>query len=147
MAFNAFLKIDGIDSGTQGGEIPLRSFTWGLSNSSSSGSGSGAGRVSFQDFSFVASVGKQSPQLFEATAEGKVIQSATLTVTDKIEPLTIKFSEVFISSYKLDEGVLKLSEGALPAVQFGAPSESVSFNFGKVEFQVGGNIGSGRVSG
>jgi type VI secretion system secreted protein Hcp len=148
MAFDAFLKIDGINGESRGGEIRLESFSWGVSNSSStatSGSGASAGKASFQDFSFAAVVGKQSPQLFEAAAEGKLLPSATLTVTDKIEPLTIKFSDVFISSYKLDEGAIKLSEGVLPAVQLGPPMESVSFNFAKVEFQTGGNVGTGNV--
>ena len=144
MAFDAFLKIEGINGA---GEIRLESFSWGVCNSSSiaAGSGAGGGRASFQDFSFAAVVGKQSPQLFEAAAEGRLIQSATLTVTDKIEPLTIKFSEVFISSYKLDEGAIKISEGVLPAVQLGPPMESVSFNFAKVEFQAGGSIGATKV--
>src|SRR5215471_1752505 len=148
MAFDAFLKIDGITGESRGGEIRLESFSWGISNSSSSatsGSGAGAGKASFQDFSFAAVVGRQSPKLFEAAAEGRRISSATLTVTDKIEPLTIKFSEVFISSYKLDEGAIKLSEGVLPAVQLGPPMESVSFNFAKVEFLAGGNVGSSIV--
>jgi type VI secretion system secreted protein Hcp len=150
MAFEAYLKIEGINGESQGGEIRLESFSWGVSNSNSiatSGSGAGAGRASFQDFSFAALVGKQSPQLFEAAAEGKAIPSATLTVTDKVEPLTIKFSDVFISSYKLDEGAIKISEGVLPAVQLGAPMESVSFNFAKVEFQAGGTVGTGNAAG
>jgi type VI protein secretion system component Hcp len=147
MAFDAFLKIDGITGESQGGEIRLESFSWGVSNSSSTATGgAGSGKPSFQDFSFAALAGKQSPQLFAAAAEGKLIGHATLTVTDKIEPLVIRFSEVFISSYKLDEGSLlsqKCGEGALPAVQLGAPMESVSFNFAKIEFQAGGNITTG----
>jgi type VI secretion system secreted protein Hcp len=148
MAFDAFLKIDGITGESRGGEIRLESFSWGVSNSSSSGtsgSGAGAGKASFQDFSFAALVGRQSPQLFQSAAEGKLIRSATLTVTDKIEPLTIKFSDVFISNYKLDEGAIKLSEGVLSAVQLGPPMESVSFNFAKVEFLAGGNLGTANL--
>jgi type VI secretion system secreted protein Hcp len=148
MAFNAFLKIDGITGESQGGAIELASFSWGVSNpgSSSTGSGGGAGKVSFQDFSFAARAGKQSPLLFGAAAEGKHIPSATLTVGDKLQPLVIRFSEVFISNYKLDEGSLfteKCSEGGVPAVQLGAPLESVSFNFLKIDFQEGGNIVTG----
>jgi len=144
MAFNAFLKIDGVTGESQGGAIELASFSWGVSNSSSSttGSGAGAGKASFQDFSFSARAGKQSPTLFGAAAEGKHIPSATLTVGDKFQPLQIRFSEVFISSYKLDEGALftdKCVEGGVPAVQDGVPLESVSFNFAKIEFQEGGN--------
>ena len=154
MAFDAFLKIDGINGESRGGEIPLESFSWGVANSRSSATRDADERrnkASFQDFSFAAVVARQSPQLFEAVAEGKPIRSATLTVTGtgntgKIDDLlTIKFSEVFISSYKLDEGAIKRSEGALPAVQLGPPMESVSFNFAKVEFQAGGKLGAANV--
>ena len=145
MAFDAFLKIDGITGESQGGEIRLESFSWGLSNSSSGviGSAAGGGKASFQDFSFTAQAGKQSPQLFGAAAEGKRINNAVLTVGDKFEPLVIRFSEVFISNYKLDEGALftqKCAEGPVPGERLGAPLESVSFNFVKIEFQASGNI-------
>lgn len=153
MAIDAFIKFDGINGEMQTGEIPLQSFSWGVSNSSSgstSGSGSGAGKASFQDFSFTSVVGKQSPQLFESAVKGGRITKATLTINDKVEPITIKFNEVFISSYKLDEGAIKLSEGAVklsegfvPAVQLGAPMEAVSFNFTQVEFSVRGTTGLG----
>jgi type VI secretion system secreted protein Hcp len=146
MAFDAFLKLDGITGESQEG-IRLQSFSWGVSNSSSiatSGSGAGAGKASFHDFSFTSAVGKQSPQLFRSTVEGTHIGSGTLTILDKFEPITIKFNEVFISSYKLDEGAIKLAEGVNAAPQLGAPIESVSFNFVSVEFQARGNITIGR---
>lgn len=149
MAFEAFLKIDGVTDNLPGGEIELDSFSWGVSNTASGstgGAGGGAGKVSFQDFSFVVRVGKASPKLFESAATGQHIRSATLTVSDKTEPLTILFTDVFISSYKFDEGSLfsqKCFEGSVPAVQLGAPLESVSFNFQKIEFSVGGTTTSG----
>jgi len=148
MAYDAFLKIDGITGEAMGGAIRLESFSWGVSNAASgaTGSGAGAGRASFQDFSFTAQVGKHSPQVFEAAVSGKHIPSATLTVGDKLEPLMIRFGEVFISNYKLDEGALlnqRNEEGRLPAVQLGAPVESISFNFLKIEFSAGGTIAIG----
>jgi type VI protein secretion system component Hcp len=153
MAIDAFIKFDGINGEMQTGEIPLHSFSWGVSNSSSgntTGSGAGAGKASFQDFSFTSAVGKQSPKLFESAVNGGRILTATLTINDKVEPITLKFTEVFISSYKLDEGAIKLSEGAIKlsegfvaAVQLGAPMEAVSFNFTKVEFNVRGTTGLG----
>ena len=139
MAFNAYLKLDGITGESQGGLIRLENFSWGVSNSNSIGSGTGgagAGKASFQDFSFAAAAGKQSPQLFQAAVEGRLIGTGTLTVNDKVDLLTIKFSDVFISSYKLDEG-------GIPAVQRDLPVENVSFNFAKIEFQVGGNTALG----
>ena len=150
--FDAFLKIDGITGESQGGEIRLESFSWGVSNSSSGVTGTGgiSGKASFQDFSFAAQAGRQSPELFGAAAEGKRINNATLTVGDKVEPLVIRFSDVFISSYKLDEGALftqKCADGPIPGTMLGAPLESVSFNFVKIEFQAGGTIVSGGGNG
>lgn len=145
MAFDAFLKIDGITGEAMGGAIRLESFSWGVSNSASgsTGSGAGAGKASFQDFSFTTQVGKQSPQLFKVAVDGQHIPSATLTVGDKVEPLTIRFSEVFISNYKLDEGSLAVERGdncGLGGGRLGAPVESVSFNFLKIEYSAGGII-------
>ena len=144
MAYDAFLKIDGITDSLPNGELRLENYSWGVSNSSSipTGSGGGAGKVSFQDFSFAAMAGGHSPKIFEAAALGRRINAATLTVTDKTSPLTIRFSDVFVSNYKLDEGQLFSKETVtrgVPAVQLGAPMESVSLNFLKIEFQVGGS--------
>src|ERR1700675_47918 len=146
MAFDAFLKIDGITGELQGGELHLESFSWGVSNSASSRPGGGAdgGKPSFQDFSFTSRVGKQSPHLFGSVAVGRLIPTATLTVGDKVEPITVRFSDVFISSYKLDEGTLLSKQGLEDGLSAGRssdiPVESVSFNFAKIEFHAGGQI-------
>ena len=58
MAFDAFLKIDGIPGEstdkTHPGEIEIESYSWGLSNQrpAARGGGGGAGKASFQDMSF-----------------------------------------------------------------------------------------------
>jgi type VI secretion system secreted protein Hcp len=153
MAFDAFLKIDGITDKLPEQEIRLESFSWGVSNSgtiSSTGGAGGSGKASFQDFSFAARAGEQSPLLFESAASGHVARVASLRVTDKFQPLMITFTDVLISSYKIDEGSLfsaKCVEGGVPAVQLGAPMESVSFNFLKFEFQVGGTTATGGSNG
>ena len=140
MAFNVTLKMDKITDTLPNSELQLESFSWGASNSGSanigSGAGGGRGRVSFQDFSFTALPGRQSPKIFEAVADGARINSATLTISDTVnekvvEPVIVRFSEVFISNYKFDEG-------ALSAGQQAVPMESVSFNFLKIEFTVSG---------
>ena len=47
MAFDAFLKIDGIEGEstdkTHPGEIEIQSFSWGVSNTASGGAGGGGG--------------------------------------------------------------------------------------------------------
>jgi type VI secretion system secreted protein Hcp len=89
MAFEAFLKLDGIKGESTDrqhkDEIELISFSWGETNTvrSLGGAGGGgasrAGRVSFQDFHFTHRVDKASPLLFFACASGQHIASATLT--------------------------------------------------------------------
>jgi type VI protein secretion system component Hcp len=153
MAFDAFLKIEGITDKLPDQELRLESFSWGVSNSgtiSPTGGAGGFGKASFQDFSFAAQAGEQSPLLFESAATGEHAKTASLRVTDKFQPLMITFTDVLISSYKIDEGSLfsqKCLEGGVPAVQLGAPMESVSFNFLKFEFQVGGTSATGGNNG
>jgi type VI secretion system secreted protein Hcp len=145
--FDAFLKMDGITDNLPGGEFELESFSWGVSNSGTVGTGGNGGRVSFQDLSFTVRAGKQSPKLFEAAVMGSHIRHATLTVTDKAEPITIHFTDVLISSYKFDEGpgsTHREQDGDFP---LGAPMENVSFNFAKIELNVGGTTTSGSPGG
>src|SRR5215472_463778 len=132
MAVDAFLKIDDI-VGEHKGEIPLESFSWGVSNSATfcgeGGGGGGAGRVSFQDFSFTSKVGSQSPRLFLSCASGVHLKKATLSVRETLE---IQFTNVIISSYKEDLSILHKVEG-----QANVPLEFVSLNFSKMEVTVG----------
>jgi type VI protein secretion system component Hcp len=151
MAFDAFLKLDGIKGEGPGGAITLESFSWGVSNTSSqSTGGAGAGKAVFQDFSFTAILGAEAPDLFSAAVRGEHIRTGTLTISDKTPVLVIKFDDVLISSYKLDEGPLSLKlRDASPQndVQLGPPTERVSFNFAKFVFQTGGSVASGDISG
>ena len=86
MAFDAFLKIDGIDGESTDkfhpGEIEISSFSWGVTQTGSigSGGGGGAGKASFQDLHFSSSISKASPNLMIACATGEHIKEATLTV-------------------------------------------------------------------
>ncbi|HUX67327.1 MAG TPA: type VI secretion system tube protein Hcp [Terriglobales bacterium] len=156
MAYDAFLKIDGITSDKLSG-IQLESFSWGVSNSSaaSEGTGAGAGKVALQDFSFTSLMGGQSPQLFRKAVTGEVLQSATLTISGGRD-IFIKFSDVIISSYKMDEhaqaNFLKIERnldalGGSGAFPNAAPADAVSFNFAKIEMSVGGIVGTGSSGG
>ena len=133
MAFDAFLKIEGIagESTDQQhkDEIDVLSWSWGATQAiASGGSGGGtAGKVSMQDFHFTTRVNKASPLLFETCASGKHIDTATLSVRKAgdraYDYIKITLSDVLVSGY-------------LPA---GAPddaaSEEVSLNFAKIEFE------------
>jgi type VI protein secretion system component Hcp len=153
MAFDAFLKLDGIKGEGAGGAITLESFSWGVSNTSSLATGgAGAGKAVYQDFSFTSRLGSEAPDLFLATVEGKRIRSGQLTVSDKEPVLVITFSDLIISSYKLDEGRLnyklgELGDGSVRPAPLGAPVASVSFNFAKFIIQTHGNVASGGTDG
>jgi type VI secretion system secreted protein Hcp len=85
MAFDCFLKIDGIDGESQDDrharEIDVLSFSWGESNAGAAahGGGAGAGKVSMQDFHFTMRFNRASPLLARACATGQHIRSAVLT--------------------------------------------------------------------
>ncbi|BDC48260.1 type VI secretion protein [Bryobacterales bacterium F-183] len=146
------LKINGIDgeSSQKGHEkwMELQSWSWGETNSGSSGTGSGAGagKVSMQDFSFVISYGISSPKLFLACASGEHIKDAELHIRkaggDQQVFVTWKFYDVLISSYNTSGS----GHGAP------LPTDSVSFNFTKIEMEYkpqkpDGTLGAGIKTG
>lgn len=132
MAGDMFLKIDGIDgeSGddTHKGEIDIDSFSFGITQDGTMnrGGGGGAGKASFSDFSFAKLADKASPALMQACAKGDHIAHALLTVRKaggkQEEFYKIKFSDILISSVHNNNAT------------GGAPSESVTINFAKIEF-------------
>lgn len=133
MAFDAFLKIDGIKGESVDAkhkdEVVLESFSWGVANSGAGYAGSAGratGKSSPSDFSVVKKIDKSSPDLFAACASGKHTKVMTVTVRKAggkpLEYLVYKFSDVMVSSYQAGGS----SGGDLPV-------ESVSFNYAKVE--------------
>jgi type VI secretion system secreted protein Hcp len=133
MAFDAFLKIDGIDGEstdkTHPGEIEIQSFSWSVTNTGSvgGGGGGGAGKASFSDMSFQSALSKAGPSLMLACATGRHFPSATLTCRkagDKgIEFLKIKLSDILVSSYQ---------EGGSTGADL--PEDSFSLAFTKIDF-------------
>lgn len=135
MAVDYYLKIEGIDGeSTKTGvekHIEVLTWSWGETNlgSMSQGSGGGSGKVSMQDFNFTMTVNNASPKLMLACATGEHIKSALLTCreagTEQQPYLTVKFSDLLISSYQT---------GGNPADD-GKPTDSISFNFSKMEYE------------
>ena len=133
MAFDAFLKIEGIEGDSQqkghAGEIEVSSFSWGETNSTSAGSGGGggAGKVQMQDFHFTMATSKASPSLMTTCATGKHLRDATLTCrkagATQQDFIVIKMNDVLISSYALGG-----STGD------GDPTDQVSLAFVKIDF-------------
>ena len=136
MAYDAFLKLDGIDGevSAAGFEkwIEVMSFSWGVTNAGTgaSGGGGGAGKASFQDLHFESPTSKASPNLMLACATGKHIQSALLTLRkaggsdNSAQFMKIRLDDVLISSYQ--------NAGAEQGDD--RPLDGVSLNFVKIDF-------------
>jgi type VI secretion system secreted protein Hcp len=135
MAFDAFLKIEGIEGDSTDrvhkGEIDLQSFSWGETNATTSPKGGGsAGRVSMQDFHFTMQVSSASPKLMAACASGKHFPRATLTCRKaggQQEFMKIKLTDILVSSYATDGTT---SGETVPPL----PTDQISLNFAKIEF-------------
>jgi type VI secretion system secreted protein Hcp len=146
MAYDAFLKLDGVTGESQkqnhSGEIDIMSFSWGASNSTSVGTGTGpsTGKVSISDFSVMKTTDSSSAILFQKCCDGSVIANATITLqksagTSPIQYLVYKFTNVYITSVQWSG-----SGGAGDT-----PMESVSFCFetGTVDYTPQADTGSG----
>lgn len=136
MAFDAFLKLDGIDGESTDrnhpGEIEVLSFSWGVANPSSGGTGSGgggAGKASFQDMSFQSFVSKAGPNLMLACATGKHLPAALLTLRKSggggLEFIKIRLADVLVSSY---------SDGGDATAQAPKPTDTFALNFDRIDF-------------
>ncbi|HXK02447.1 MAG TPA: type VI secretion system tube protein Hcp [Verrucomicrobiae bacterium] len=134
MAFDAFLKLDGIKGESTDSkhkdEIDVLSFHWGAQQTSahSSGTGSGSGKVDVSPFSIVHKTDKSSPVLFQKCCTGEHVKDGLFVVRKaggtQLEYLKIKMTDILISSVRPGGS----SHGADEI-----PLEEVSFTFSKVE--------------
>jgi type VI secretion system secreted protein Hcp len=134
-AVDFFLKIDGIEGESQDakhkGEIDLESWSWSQSNTGSADArgGMGAGKVAMQDFHFTMKVNKATPKLMLACASGEHIKSAVLTARkagkEQQEYLKVTMSDLLVSSY----------QGGGSANGSVQPSDQISLNFSKIEYE------------
>jgi type VI secretion system secreted protein Hcp len=142
-----FLKIDGIEGESfdskHKNEIDLESWSWGETQTGThaGGGGGGAGKVSMQDFHFVMKYNKSSPKLFQACASGQHIPKAVLTCRkaggEQEEYLKVTMSDLLVSSYQ--------SGGS--AGRDVIPTDQISLNFSKVEFEYKEQTEKGTLSG
>jgi type VI secretion system secreted protein Hcp len=135
MAFDAFLKIDGLDGECQDAKhanwIEVLSFSHGVSQPSagsrSSGGAASGQRCDHQDFSVVKTLDKTSPKLNLFCSNGKHIKEVKLELCrateDKNKYMEYKMDDVIISSVQ-PGGSAKGGEAL--------PLEQVSFNYGKI---------------
>jgi type VI secretion system secreted protein Hcp len=134
MAFDSFLKIDGIKGEAPDAkhkdEIEILSFHWGATQTGAfgHGSGGGSGRVDVMPFSFVHKIDKSSPVLFQKCCTGEHIKDALFTVRKaggtQLEYLKIKFTDLMVSSIRPGGSAHGADE---------IPLEEVALNFSKVE--------------
>ncbi len=137
MAFDCFLKIDGVDGESTDDKhsdwIELLSFSTGVSQISSGAASSGGGRSAqrcdHQDFSVVKTLDKASPKLALYCCNGTHIKEVTVELCraggDKQKYMEYKMSDVIVTSAR--PGGSAQGGEALPL-------EEVSFNYGKIEW-------------
>ncbi|MGE5238555.1 MAG: Hcp family type VI secretion system effector [Chloroflexota bacterium] len=136
MAFDAYVKIDGIEGEStdqqHGGEIEIVSYRFGVSQPSAGARGSGgsasAVRANWQDFSIVKVLDMASPKLLLYCANAKKIPTVTLSLCratgNKDKYMEYKMSDVIVSS--VVPGGDKTGEASLP-------TETITFNFAKID--------------
>ncbi len=152
MAFDAFIKIDGIEGEStdekHAGWIEVTSYNTGLSqtvsSTASSAGGASAERADFQDFSITKQIDKASPKLAVACADGTHIGSIVVELcrsgTDKVKFMEYKMTNCIISGTSTTGG------GEFP-------TENVTIDYGKIEWSytqqkrkgggAAGNVASG----
>lgn len=167
MAFDAYLKIDGIPGESLDSKhkdwIELLSFDFGAtqttSATASSAGGASAERVNLSEFCIRKFLDKATPKLFESCCRGQHIKEITLHVNraggEQVRYLEVKLEEVIVSSTEI-EGMAasgqQASTGSADAAQ-DLPSEVVKFNYARIKVtytqqkrsdgQGGGNIAGG----
>ena len=156
MAFDAFLKIDGIPGESTDDKhkdwIEVLSYRFGMEQPSSATASSAGGgtteRVDLHDVEIVKHLDKASPKLHELCCTGKHIKDVTLELCraggDKVKYMEVKLEQVIISESH-SSGDSKANDGF--------PTEVVKFNFGKVKWTYtqqkrpdgsgGGNVSGG----
>jgi type VI secretion system secreted protein Hcp len=132
MAVDVFLEIDGIPGESADDKhkdkIDVLSYSWGVSQTgtASYGGGMGAGKANFGDFNFMMRMNKATPKLMNACSTGEHIPKAVLSCRKaggtQEDYMIYKFYDLLISSYQTSAS----SE---------EPTESISFNYSKMEME------------
>lgn len=137
MAFDTFLKIDGIPGESTDDKhkdwIEILSYSHALTQPSSATASSVGGgtteRVNHDDFAIVKLLDKASPKLYELCCTGKHIPKVSLELCraggDKLKYMEVVMEQVIISAVR-PSGAAQGNDAF--------PSESVSFNYGKIKW-------------
>jgi type VI secretion system secreted protein Hcp len=135
MAFDAFLKIDGVPGESTDDKhkdwIEVLSFNAGVAQPSSGARSSGGAitseRADFDDFSITKSLDKSSPKLVSSLCKGEHIKEIKLALCratgDKQQYMEYKLEDCLVSSVR---------PGGSAGGGESLPIEEVSFNYGKI---------------
>lgn len=156
MAFDAFIKIDGIPGESSDDKhkewIEIVNYDHRIeqpaSSTASSVGGATAERVNHGTFNFVHQLDKATPKLLEACCTGKHIKEVTIEFCraggDKLKYMEIKLEQVLVSA---------VSENGASTAESGFPGESVALSYGKIKWTYtqqkradgagGGNVSAG----
>jgi type VI secretion system secreted protein Hcp len=155
MAFDAFLKIDGIPGESSDDKhrewIEVLSFDHQMdqpaSATASSSGGASAERVNHGTFNVRHLVDKASPKLYEACCTGRHLKEVVLELCraggDKVKYLEVRLEQVLVARV----------EASGSASDEGFPAERVRFNYGRIKWTYtqqkradgggGGNVNAG----
>ena len=166
MAFDAFLKIDGVPGESTDDKhkdwIEVLSFSHGATQPSSATASSAGGgtteRVTFDDLTITKHIDKASAKLHELCASGKHLATVTLQLCraggDKLQYMEVKMEQVIISGVQATGTAASAAGGAGSGstAPDNLPTEQVSFNFGKIKWTYtqqkrADGSGGGNVSG
>lgn len=133
MASDAFLEIDGIKGESTDKEykdqIEVLSYAWGVSQAASgtasSSGGASVARADFQDLSVVKELDSASTLINKACWSGKHIDKVTLRLCRAAGEKRVKYME-----YKLENVIV--SSVSVGGGGGGIPTESITFNYGKI---------------
>lgn len=132
MAFDAFIKIDGIPGEALDEKyqdwIEITGYSFGAHQSTSatasSAGGASSGRTTMTAFTFTKAMDKSSCKLLEASCAGEHLKEVTLALcragTDKLKYFEIVLEEVIIADYMQNAGA-------------GVPQEVVQLDFGRIK--------------
>jgi len=141
-AFDSYLQIDGIPGEATDDKhkdwIEVLSFDHEMeqptSETRSSAGGATTGRTKHGDFKFIKFIDKSSPKLYEAVSNGKHLKKAKLEVC-RAGGSQLKFYEVTLEEVVVsDVHVMTTDPAGTSGKTDALPVESVSLNYGKIEW-------------
>lgn len=149
MAIDMFLMLKGITGESQDhkhkGEIDIDSFSFNVmqAGSGSRSGGSGSGKADFGDITVTKLIDKATPTLVNHCATGEHIPEAVITVRKAgggkeggKEYYKVKLTEVLVSS---------VSNSGSSMADF--PTETITMNYGQIDFEYLPQDSSGNVGG